>query len=262
MTKKEIYAKYGIEFKDGKINHPVLGWVRLPIVNGNAKIGKGCWHFSTLPTNKPYTVKINGIEYHILGTCPLHCKGCYATSGNYRFQSCVNALGMRTWLVQNDVDFLERAIMAQIEADKIAVLRIHAAGDFFSWAYVQMWQRIARKNPAVIMWTYTKKEQAEKAFDDIENVNIVKSIIKGYGFNFGHCDYVMETYKALKENGENVYICKCGTDKQQHCINCGACRTNKYVLFIEHSTEYKAEKDPLYSTLKALIESQKDIELR
>ena len=106
-------------------------------------------------------------------------------------------------------------------------------------------------------WSYTKNEIAEKAFDDLKNVNIVKSIVPGFGFNFGHCDYILMVYKALKAMGKDVYICRCGIDKNQHCVNCKGCSENTFVLFIEHSTSYKAESDPAYSELKSIIESQK-----
>lgn len=35
-------------------------------------------------------------------------------------------------------------------------IRIHASGDFFSQAYFDMWLEIARENPDVEMWAYTK----------------------------------------------------------------------------------------------------------
>lgn len=35
-------------------------------------------------------------------------------------------------------------------------IRIHASGDFFSQAYFDMWIEIARENPNVEMWAYTK----------------------------------------------------------------------------------------------------------
>ena len=92
-------------------------------------------------------------------------------------------------------------------------------------------------------------------------MNVVKSIIPGKGFNFGHCDYILGLYEFLRKTGKKVYICKCGIDKNQHCVNCGACRTCDYVLFLEHSTEYKAENDPLFPVLKGIVESQKDITL-
>lgn len=260
MTKKEIYAAHGIQYnpKNNKLYHPVLGYIRPVLVNGNKKIGKGAWHFSTLPGTAIYTVIINGASYDIKGTCPCDCIGCYAKSGNYRYQSVKNALGIRTWLARNDIEFLENAINAQIEADKIQLIRIHAAGDFASVEYLIMWTRIVRNHPAVTFWTYSKVESFEAAFDGFNNANIVKSIVPHYGINFGHCDYIIGLYKALKAAGKRVHICRCGIDKEQHCTNCTACSECEYVLFLEHSTEYKAEQDALYPEFVALVESQEN----
>lgn len=122
-----------------------------------------------------------------------------------------------------------------------------------------MWREIAIANPDVVMWSYTKNVKAETAFDDIDNVNIVKSIVRGFGFNFGHIDYIIKVYNALKAMGKSVYICRCGIDKNQHCVNCHACSKCEYVLFVEHSTDYKAEKDPRYNEIVELIEAQEDI---
>ena len=257
LTKKDIYARYGIEYDgNGHIYHNVLGWIPCVLIDGNEKIGKGVWHFSTLPTNDEYTFIVNGIEYTEKGTCPCHCVGCYATVGNYRYESTITSNGIKTWLVRHDIDFLYRAISAQIKADKIRLLRVHASGDFCSEQYINMWKRISTENGNVTMWTYTKNPIAENAFDDIQNFNVVKSVIAGKGFNFGHCDYILALYEYLKSLDKKVYICRCGIDKNQHCVNCSHCATSDYVLFIEHSTEYKAEKDPLFPILKALIESQ------
>lgn len=256
ISKKEIYAKYGIEYKAGKIFVPLFGWRRPLLVNGNEKIGKGAWHYSQLPTGRVYKIDIDGVEYEVKGTCPCNCQGCYATKGNYNFKSVIRSLAMKTIIARQYPDFLERAIMAQIEADNIKLLRIHAAGDFFSVEYALMWQRIAIAFPNTVFWTYTKNRDCENIFDGLSNANIVKSIIHGFGFNFGHCDYILKVYRALVSMGKSVYICKCGIDKNQHCTKCHGCATHDYVLFIEHSTEYVAEKDPCFEELKAIIENQ------
>jgi len=119
------------------------------------------------------------------------------------------------------------------------------------------WKRIVTENKNFLFWTYTKVKECESLFDGIDNANIVKSVINGIGVNYGHCDYIMNTYNKLKAMNASVYICRCGIDKNQHCENCKHCATADFVLFIEHSTAYKAEKDPLYEELKALINSQK-----
>jgi len=257
MSKKEIYNLFGIEYdnKTNKILSPI-GWINPLLINGNEKIGKGIWHFSTLPTAGYFTVNIAGEEIVIKGTCPCTCKGCYATKGNYQYDSVVTSLAIKTLLVREYLDFVYRAISAQIQADKIEFLRIHASGDFDSQAYIEMFQRIVSENPGVHFWTYTKNPAAENAFDNFDNANIVKSVIPHIGVNYGTCEYILAAYETLKAAGLPVYICRCGIDKNQHCTNCKGCSVNKYVLFIEHSTEYKAEKDPLFPVLKAIIESQ------
>ena len=257
MSKKDIYRTFGIEYNNNKVLSPI-GYVNPLLINGNEKIGKGVWHFSTLPTANYYTVTINGKEIEIKGTCPCSCKGCYATKGNYQYNSVIESLAIKTYLVRNYIDFVERAIKAQIAAERIQFLRIHASGDFDSLEYIEMWKRIVSECSDTTFWTYTKNETAEHAFDSFSNANIVKSLIPHIGLNFGHCDYILSVYNELKRQGKTVYICRCGIDKNQHCTNCKACSTHDYVLFIEHSTEYKAEKDPAFETLKAVIEAQED----
>jgi len=255
-SKKDIYSAFGIEYQSGKIYHSEFGFIPTLLVDGNQKLGKGVWTFSTLPTNKEYTSVINGKVYTEKGTCPCHCVGCYATTGNYRFSSTIKALMVRTWLARHDPEFVKRAIMAQIIADHVKLLRIHAAGDFFSADYTAMWAEIVEFAHDTVFWTYTKNASAESAFDSFSNANIVKSCIPGIGFNFGHCDYIIKAYKALKAAGNNVYICRCGIDNNQHCTTCHGCAESEFVLFVEHSTGYDASADPAYSELVGLINSQ------
>ncbi len=259
LTKAEIYADHGIETK--KINSTLylvspIGLVRPPLVNGNAKIGKGVFHFSTLPGTGLYDVTVCGREWNVQGTCICDCAGCYAKSGNYRYQSVKNALGMRTILARHYLSWLDKAIRAQIVADHIETVRIHAAGDFFSLPYAFTWEVIARDFPTVVFWTYTKVREYEGIFGAFENANIVKSILPDGSLNFGHIDHIEKEYKKLTAAGETVHICLCGTDKdlpkdkQQHCNGCKGCSCNEYVLFIEHSTDYVAEKEKNWEDFK------------
>ena len=258
LTKKEIYAKYGIAYdtKTQRIETP-YGWKKPLLVDGNAKIGKGVYHFSTLPGTQIFHIVINGMGYDVKGTCKCDCVGCYAKTGNYRYQSVKNSLGMKTLLIREHLDFVKRAIMAQIDANDIKTVRIHASGDFDSAEYVAMWIDIVKSFPAVTFWTYTKVKSAENAFDSFQNANIVKSVIDGIGVNYGHIDYIESAYNKLSAENKTVHICRCGIDKNQHCTNCKGCATNDYVLFVEHSTEYKAEKENGWQAFKAFVESLK-----
>ena len=258
LTKKAIFASVGINYnpKTGKVLHPIFGWINKPLVKGNKKIGANCWHFSTLPTCNLFTVDINGKEYTLKGTCACTCEGCYATKGNYCYSSVKRALAIRTLTARLSLSWLARCITAQIIADKVKMCRIHASGDFDSFEYLMMWKSIVRRFPSVKFWTYTKIAEYETAFDEFENANIVRSVIDGIGYNFGHCDYIIDTYNDLTAKGENVHICRCGVDSEQHCSNCKGCSVNRYVLFIEHSTDYVAQADPKYSELAEIIENQ------
>lgn len=244
MTKKEIYAKYGIEYNNGKILYHGE-WIAELLKEGNSKTGKRVYTWSMLPGEK--------------GTCVCTCKECYAMTGFYNMPSVIESLTKNTAIVENDIDFFYRAVSAQLETIGSGEIRIHAAGDFATKnmeEYAATWKKIVVENPRFMFWTYTKVRELENLFDDTANGNIVKSIIDGIGVNYGHCDYIIAAYKKLKAMGANVYICRCGIDKNQHCENCGHCSKADFVLFIEHSTSYNAKKDPLYNELKELIESQ------
>lgn len=258
ITKKDIFSRFGIEYdsKKQKVLHPILGWINKPLVKGNKKIGPDCWHFSTLPTCQIFTVEINGNKITLSGTCACTCEGCYATTGNYCYSSVKRALAIRTIIIRTNLSWFTRCAMAQIEADKIKKCRIHASGDFDSLEYLMAWKAIIRRYPDVKFWTYTKVKEYETAFDEFDNANIVRSMIDGIGYNFGHCGYIKDTREKLLEKGESVYICRCGVDDEQHCSDCTGCSDHKFVLFIEHSTAYVAKSDPEYAGLTVIINNQ------
>lgn len=230
----------------------------LPLVDGNEKIGKGIWHASTLPTNENITVTMpDGSTTCEKGTCPVKCEGCYGTKGNYRFNGVKYALLMRTRFLRLHTDIYFNVCRYQIIVENIKYIRVHATGDFIQ-NEAAGWKKIFESMPDIKGWTYTKCDITGDiaALNSLDNFNIVNSIIKGCGFNFGHIDYILSAYEKLAAAGDTPYICRCGIDKNQHCSNCTGCSRNKYVLFIEHSTDYKAAADPLYDRIKALIESQ------
>ena len=228
----------------------------LPLVDGNSKIGH-VWHASTLPTDKKYHIEYNNMVIDEKGTCPLECKGCYGTKGNYNYENVLFYIAMRTRLLRKYPEIYFQVCRAQITTENIKLIRLHATGDFIE-NEAAGWYKIFKDMPDLIGWTYTKCKKTGdiKRLNNLNNFNIVDSIIPGCGFNFGHIDYILNVYEKLKKAGKDVYICRCGIDKNQHCEKCGGCALNKYVLFIEHSTGYKAEKDPLYNTIKAIIEAQ------
>lgn len=259
-SKKMVYESYGIKYNSttGKIVSPI-GEICELLKEGNGKTGKAVYTFSILPGTGVYEIDIFGKKYFVSGSCCCDCSGCYAKTGHYNHDNTIRSMAINTYLVNNHIDFVKKAIMAQLAWLGRGEIRIHAAGDFNTKdpdKYAATWKEIAKRFNSFRFWTYTKVKRFESLFDDLKNANIVKSVIPGIGFNFGHCDYIINAYYTLKELGESVYICKCGIDKQQHCEKCGVCATYKYVLFLEHSTKYNAEKDPLYSKLCEIVSNQ------
>ena len=260
-SKKETYSKYGIEYKAGKILSP-MGYIPEMLKEGNSKTGKAVYTFSLLPGTEGFPYVVDGKVTFVRGTCKCDCSGCYAKTGFYRMSNVIDSLTVNTLLVNNHIDFVKNAISAQLETMGRGEVRIHAAGDFYleteknSFAYASMWHDIAKSFPAFRFWTYTKVKEFETLFDDLKNANIVKSVIPHVGVNFGHCDYILNAYYTLKSMGCSVYICKCGFDKMQHCEKCGVCAAYDFVLFLEHSTNYKGEQDPLYEKLYNIVMNQ------
>lgn len=258
MTRKAVYAKFGIVFEGNKILSPI-GFIPELLKEGNDKTGKLVYTFSLLPGTNYFEIEIDGKIIVVKGTCCCDCIGCYAKTGRYNCDNVIHSMAVNTYLVNNYPDFVKRCIMAQLEYIGQGEVRIHAAGDFNTEnpdVYATMWHDIAKENKTFIFWTYTKVKKYETLFDDLPNANIVKSVIPGIGFNFGHCDYIINAYFTLKELGKQVYICKCGIDKNQHCQNCKVCGTYEYVLFLEHSTEYKPEQDPLFEKFIEIVNNQ------
>lgn len=274
LTKKDIYKSFGIEYDgSGHILSPWGTWIPCLIpFNTNTKIGKaGTWsmhHGNEILKidDAPKAVKAvmrTACVDSVKGSCPCHCDGCYCDSGNYNYGT-VKASNIRKLLIAKlYTDFMVCAINAQIKADNIEQLRIHASGDFFNAEYINAWVRIASENPNVTFWTYTKNDTALEAFKTVPNVSIVPSITP-MGINFGTCSELLEMHSALTAMGYRVHICACGTEFEKHCADCKTgCKAIgtecDFVLFIKHSTrDYKAgKKDPeAFEAVKAIIKAQ------
>jgi hypothetical protein len=68
-------------------------------------------------------------------------------------------------------------------------IRIHSSGDFFNQAYFDMWVQLAKDNPEIEMWAYTKslKYWVNRINDIPTNLILTAS----YG---GSLDYLIEEY--------------------------------------------------------------------
>lgn len=84
---------------------------------------------------------------------------CYAKSGTYQFSNVKKAHIEKLELVLNNRPEWIRMMNEEIAKPKYngKYIRIHDAGDFFSIDYAVDWLNIAKQNPDVIFYTYTKE---------------------------------------------------------------------------------------------------------
>jgi hypothetical protein len=152
--------------------------------NSNSKLAKDKIFTFGIPAGK-YTVterfvQLLGNQAHeykpgdVIVTCPNAgaCSvGCYAMQGFYVMPSVKRAQEERlAAIVSSCLDlkngkraaFID-AIDAEIKRRKVTRLRIHDSGDFFNAQYTSMWLTIARNNPHVKFYAYTKMVSFFKA---------------------------------------------------------------------------------------------------
>lgn len=105
---------------------------------------------------------------------------CYAASAE-RFP----AVRSHRW---NNFEYVKNNNIPTIPKDCKAI-RIHSSGDFFNQKYFDMWVQLAKDNPEIEMWAYTKSLKYW-----INRINEIPSnliLTASYG---GSLDYLIEQY--------------------------------------------------------------------
>lgn len=144
--------------------------VKNPLKTGtNSKLGKSIASFNLPP----------------ITTCPGRTKlcesFCYATKGFYGFSSVKKSLGDSKTKAE-DSGFVTAVNGQLARSRKTKAVRIHAAGDFYSVKYVEAWTAIAKANPEVRFWAYTRSWRLAKflpslkALSDLPNVQVWASM--------------------------------------------------------------------------------------
>ena len=109
--------------------------------------------------------KIHNWSIPAIKTCPGSSEACrsvcYAAKGYYCYASTREAHNSNYRLTRR-AEFPFR-LMEQIESENIRTVRIHAAGDFYSTAYVDDWRNIVQACRQTIFYAYTRSWRV-KAF--------------------------------------------------------------------------------------------------
>jgi hypothetical protein len=113
---------------------------------------------------------------------------CYAKSGTYNFSNVKKAHIEKLELILNNAEKFVSMMNDELSNKKYnnKFVRIHDAGDFFAEWYAQLWIDIAKINPNVTFYTYTKEVQLFKSLQNIPNNFIV---IYSFG---GKQDYLID----------------------------------------------------------------------
>ena len=135
--------------------------------NGNGKLKKTSklnnakiWGFD-LPAYKSNTGKV---------ICPFakECiKFCFAKKGTFLYPVVKNKYESNYSTSKQD-NFIN-ILQAEINSKKITHIRIHNSGDFYSPKYLKKWLLIAKNNPEIIFYGYTKSIPLFKALKNIPN---------------------------------------------------------------------------------------------
>ena len=197
--------------------------------NSNSKLGR----------------KIYAFDLPAVVSCPdsSECfKDCYANKGTFLWKSAKQSNTFNFAIALNDIKYLKKELIKEIEKKNIKFIRIHSSGDFFSKEYFLMWCNIAKHFEGLKIFTYSKAPQIDRKLIP-DNLNIINSFIEIDGqrfLNFG-------TYKAMqklakKSRGllcpitKGTYLNKPKLTPKQNftCSVCKYCITKSKPTFIQH----------------------------
>ena len=85
---------------------------------------------------------------------------CYARSGTYNFSNVKKAHTRNLELIVDDPEGWKNQLTNELKAKRYQggkSVRIHDSGDFFTEQYFLLWLDIAKENPHVFFYAYTKK---------------------------------------------------------------------------------------------------------
>ena len=192
--------------------------MKISLVNGNHKVGKGVWCFNTLPGDKPLCNSTKGQLTNVPGTCGGCCEGCkgacYAIrDAKFHHNSCIPALSKNTLMTRHDINGTFEQIKSALIKNKAKVLRYHSSGEIQNYDYLLHMVKLAVEMPNVQFYCYTKR------FNLIDKyLNEFKKFPKNFVVNISvwHDNAKDYNFKNL-----NWFVFDDGTDpkvaKMRHC---------------------------------------------
>ena len=149
----------------------------LHMVQGNSKIGKSIWSFSTLPGDKDHMIRLKDGRFLIdmPGTCAKQCEncfnnGCYAVNSARLYYTTVIPAWTENTMLKRRGD-----LFAALEAwfakknrpgkpPKVTIFRINVSGEIEDADELRAWNRLATEHPETRFGLYTKHYKALAEF--------------------------------------------------------------------------------------------------
>lgn len=122
-------------------------------------------------------------------TCPSAgaCKSdCFALAGNYVFKNVKEKQKER--LMASKRNGFIQTINDELKSLNVGAVRVHDSGDYYSRKYLEKWVEIARNNPDVIFYSYTKSIQFFKSDYTTWSISLPSNMIItfSYGGKYDH----------------------------------------------------------------------------
>lgn len=133
----------------------------LTITDGNKKLGKGIYCVNLLAGDKPLKKKDGTQLTNIPGTCTGCCDNCKSNCYAIRTQVFRNknipSWADNTILATQETETFFKELQQFIDRSMVAAIRFHAFGEIPSYEYLLGMVNIAKANPSVCFYTYTKR---------------------------------------------------------------------------------------------------------
>jgi hypothetical protein len=119
------------------------------LTNTNSKIKK---------TAKLNNIRLYEFNLPAIDSCPFakDCLSyCYANKGTYLYKNVQDKYQANYKLTKDSKTFINQ-VQSEIDSKKVEAIRIHSSGDFYNLKYLKSWVKIAKNNPNIIFYGYTK----------------------------------------------------------------------------------------------------------
>jgi len=161
---------------------------RIKFFKGNAKLDKGTHTFSlpagwTCPGAKDCLSKAHPATGTI--TDGEHTKfRCYAASAEALLRQVREARWHNFMVLRNAKTTTKMAkVISSSISKKAKKIRVHVSGDFFNAAYFKAWMLVARWNPHILFYAYTKRADFMVKYSEIIPDNFIMTASLGGRFD-------------------------------------------------------------------------------